>query len=123
VLRPNSAVSSRQIPFASRIGPGGSLKVEHAIDVPVVEFALFNPPPANPEYEEVEVRRIAVVAYGVSPGEQVDVDPCPIDPAYFWVRAPDQKMVPTFADVPVDPLPVKRRKDPIARFLLPGETP
>jgi hypothetical protein len=120
---PNTSVTSRQIPFASRIEPGLSITVEAVLDVPVVEFSLFNPPPANPEYEEVEVRRIAVVAYGVSPSEKVKIEPCPIDAAFYWVRAPDQLMVPTFADVPVDPLPVRRRKDPIARFLLPGEAP
>lgn len=118
-----SSVSSRQIPFATRIEPGKSITVEAEIDVPVVEFALFEPPPANPEYEDIEVKRIAVIAYGVSPGERVRIDPCPLDAASFKVSAPDPLMVPTFGDVPVEALPVKRRKDPISRYLLPGEAP
>lgn len=121
VVPKNSSVSNRQIPFASRIEPGKSITVEAALDVPVVEFALFEPPPANPEVEEIEVKRIAVVAYGVSPAEKVKVRPCPIDAAYFQVDAPDQLMIPTFGDVPVEPLAVMRRKDPITRYLLPGE--
>lgn len=118
-----SSVSSRQIPFASRIEAGKSITVEAELDVPVVEFALFEPPPVDVEYEDIEVKRIAVVAYGVSPGERVKIDPCPLDAAYFRVSAPDPRMVPSFGDVPVEPLAVRRRKDPISRFLLPGETP
>lgn len=115
------SVSNRQIPFASRIEPGKSAHFEVSLDAPVTEFALFDPPPPDVEYEEIEVKRIAVVVFGVAPGERVKVKPCPIDEAYFQVDAPDPLMVPTFGDVPVDALPVRRRKDPITRYLLPGE--
>lgn len=125
LVPPNKDVSNRYIPFAARIAPGASMETEMWFEVPIVEHALFDPPGPEPKYEDVEVRRIALAVYGTHDSEKnrdrVRAEPCPLDPAFFWVRAPDALMVPTYADVPVEPLQVRRRKDPIARFLLPGE--
>jgi hypothetical protein len=121
---PYSAVNTRYIPHATMIPPGKSVDVQTEVPIPVEEFALFQPPNAQTEYELVEVESVAVIAHYVAPGEGIVIVPSFVDPAYFWVKAPDQKVRVAEAIVTTDrKIPVRRRKDPIARVRLSNETP
>ncbi|MFS8064815.1 MAG: hypothetical protein ACMG6S_00460 [Byssovorax sp.] len=117
-------VNNRYIPQATRIAPGAAAEEHTEIAVPVEEFALFEPPSAKTEYELVEVESVAVIAHYVAPGDGIVIAPSFVDPAYFWVKAPDQKVRVAEAIVAADrKIPVRRRKDEIARVLLSNEKP
>jgi hypothetical protein len=121
---PYTAVNTRYIPHATMIPPGGFTEVHSEIPVPVEEFALFEPPNARTEYELVEVESVAVIAHYVAPGDGIVIVPSFVDPAYFWVKAPDQSVRVAEAIVATEKkIPVRRRKDPIARVLVSSELP
>jgi hypothetical protein len=121
---PNTQVNNRYIPQATRIPPGGAAEEHVELALPVEEFAPFQPPNAQTEYELVEVDKVAVIAHYVAPGEGIVIAPSFVDPAYFWVKAPDQKVRVAEAVVTAEKkIAVRRRKDEIARVLLAGEVP
>ncbi len=121
---PYTAVNTRYIAHATMIPPGGFTEVHTEISLPTEEFALFEPPDAQTEYELVEAESVAVIAHYVAPGEGIVIAPSFVDPAYFWVKAPDQKVRVAEAIVTAErKIPVRRRKDPIARVLLSNEVP
>ena len=120
----NVDVNNRYIPQATLIAPGGAAEEHTELAVPVEEFAPFEPPNAQTEYDLVEAESVAVIAHYVAPGEGIVIAPSFVDPAYFWVKAPDQKVRVAEAIVPLErKIPVRRRKDPIARVLLASEMP
>lgn len=117
-------VSNRYIPQATRIAPGSAADEHTELALPVEEFALFEPPNAATEYEPAEAESVAVIAHYVAPGEGIVIAPSFVDPAYFWVKAPDQKVRVAEAIIATDRrIPVRRRKDPITRILLSTELP
>lgn len=121
---PYTAVNTRYIPHATLIPPGGSTDVHTEVSLPVEEFALFEPPNAKTEYEPVEVESVAVIAHYVAPGDGIVIVPSFVDPAFFWVKAPDQKVRVAEAIVVTErKIPVRRRKDVIARVRLSNEKP
>jgi hypothetical protein len=121
---PDTDVSNRCIPQATLIPAGGAAEIHTELAVPVDEFALFEPPGATTEYEVVEVESVAVIAHYVAPGEGVAIAPSFVDPAYFWIKAGDPKVRVAEAIVKADrKIPVRRRKDVIARVLLASELP
>lgn len=120
---PNTMVNNRFIPHGTRIDPGATAQVQEEIALPTQEFTIFEPPGPGTEYEPVEATNLAVIAHYVSPGERVKVEPSYIEPKYWFVRAPDQVVAVAYAVQKTDKIPVLRRKDPITRALLPGESP
>lgn len=117
----NTLVSARYVPHATRIAGGAAVTVEVELVAPVTEFALFNPPNARSEYDEVTARELAVIAHYVLPSEGVSVGPSHIDAAYFFVRMGSPHLRVAEAVVPVVPIDVRRRRDPIARVQLSTE--
>jgi hypothetical protein len=121
---PNTLVNNRYIPQATRILPGTAAEEHAELALPVEEFSAFQAPTASTEYELVEAESVAVIAHYVAPGEGIVIAPSFIDPAFFWVKAPDQKVRVAEAIVTAErKIPVRRRKDPIARALLANEVP
>lgn len=117
-------VNNRYIPQATLIAPGAAAEVHSELAIPVEEFALFEPPNAKTEYELVEVESVAVIAHYVAPGAGIVIAPSFVDPAYFWVKAPDQSVrVAESVVTTARKIPVRRRKDEIARVLLANEKP
>lgn len=121
---PNTMVSNRYIPQAVKIAPGGAAEEHLELPLPVEEFAPFQPPNGHTEYELIEAGSVAVIAHYVAPGEGIVIAPSFVDPAYFWVKAPDQKVrVAESVVVAEKKIPVHRRKDEITRVLLSTEVP
>lgn len=118
---PNMFVNSLYIPHATRIEPGGAAEVGAEINVPVVEFALFQPPSDATEYEAIEVHLLAVIAHYVVAEDGILIGPSFVDPAYFSVSAPEQLVRVAEAVIETDAIPVHRRRDPIARAQLQEE--
>jgi len=118
---PNKSVYNRYIPHATRIDAGGAADVRAKMILPVEEFALFESPSDETEYDEIEARFLAVIAHYVVPKDVLSIDPSFVDPAYFWVSAPDQLVRVAEAVIGTDAIPVRRRRDTIARAQLQAE--
>ncbi|MFT3764206.1 MAG: hypothetical protein QM820_01600 [Minicystis sp.] len=118
----NAMVNNRYIPHATRIPAGGVVHVKDEIALPMDEFSPFHPRRDDSPIEDVEASKLAVIAHWVAPGPGVSIEPSFIDKAYFFVKAPDQKVSTSLVVKPIDKVQVRRRKDTITRPLLPGET-
>lgn len=118
---PNMFVNNRYIPHATRIDAGSAADVRAEVIVPVEEFALFEPPSDAAEYGEIEAHFLAVIAHYVVAEDGILINPSFVDPTYFWVRAPNQLVRVAEAVIETDAIPVRRRRDTIARAQLQEE--
>ena len=111
------SVEFRQIPFATKVEPGGSFSDKQTLKLPVEEFNPYFPKGPDAKVEVAESDRVVFVLQFVREIEGLDVKEAPVSNAYKLYHKDLLKLVETINSDP-RPLRVKveRRTDTFERF-------